>query len=86
MTHFQVDYTVGRSLLRRRAHLEAILGYSFLPPGSPCESLLSARIKPKEGVAIILALLVSARPRAHNKLFSWEPISIAFLAADRGPA
>lgn len=32
MTHFQVDNTVGHSLLGRRAHLEAIPGYSFLPP------------------------------------------------------
>lgn len=50
------------------------------------ESLLSAWIRPKEGVVIILALHVGAKPHAHNKLFSWEPVSIDFLVADRGPA
>lgn len=37
----------------------------------------------REGVVIILALLVGALPRAHNKLFSWEHVSINSLLIRR---
>lgn len=82
MIHFQVDNTVRHSLPGRKAPFEAILG-SFLPLGHPCSAYGRVSYQPgsnqREGVVIILALLVGAKPRAHNKLFSWEPVSIAFL-------
>ena len=66
------------------------LGCSFLLLGHPCSGCRRVFYQPgsdqREGVVIILALLVGARPRAHNKLFSWEPVSIALLVAARGPA
>lgn len=37
----------------------------------------------REGVVIILARLVGAKPRAHNKLFSWEHVSINSLLSSR---
>lgn len=40
----------------------------------------------REGVVLIIAQLVDAKPRAHNKKFSWELVSIAFLVAVWEPA